>query len=525
MRGGYSSAKTKPPIRPNNEATAFSSSNPAPFEGWNARGNLANMKPTEAIQMDNIFPNVQVVELRKGSSTWATAAPATLRSIFSYNGKTAAASKLFVSTTAGIYDVTASSAIGAAVLACAGGNWKTTMISTSGGTFLALVNGADVFKTFDGTAWNSPAITAIANTAVWNYITLHKHRLWFVEKESTDLWYLPTDAIAGAASKFPVGGIFKLGGYIVAIGTWTLDSGQGSDDLFAICTSEGEIAVYQGTDPASANTWALVGVYSAAKPVGTDPFYDYGGDLLYLSQAGLLPLSSLVQSTAIDYSNAISRKIDGAFIDSTTAYGSIVGWQMITHKSANALIVNVPIVQDQFSYQYVMNTATKAWCRFIGWNASAWTSFGGNLYFTSGTTVIKAWDTGSTTDSGTAITGRCYQAYAKLGYGGQKNITLVRPNFGTLGAAQIDLALDADFKTFDGQTSFTYAPPSSTAVWDTSLWGTGVWGGGNLTFDSKWLTVPGMPGYLHSLRVQVTTSSGDFDWTSTDFAMQGAGIL
>jgi hypothetical protein len=42
-----------------------------------------------------------------------------------------------------------------------------------------------------------------------------------------DLWYLPIDSIAGAAHKFPVGALFKKGGHLVAIGAWTLDSGNG----------------------------------------------------------------------------------------------------------------------------------------------------------------------------------------------------------------------------------------------------------------------------------------------------------
>jgi hypothetical protein len=521
MRGGPGlMARGGHPLRPSNEATARTYSQPAPFDGWNARGNLSNMKPTEAIQMDNIFPGVQKVEIRKGCADWATAAPATIHSLLPYNGLTT--NKLFAATAAGIYDITAGGVFGAAAVVCTGGFWESLMIATSGGNFLFGVNGVDLAKLFDGTNWTIPSIT-VATSSTWNYITLHKHRIWAIQQNTMDLWYLPIDSIAGAAAKFPVGALFKKGGHLVAIGTWTLDSGSGSDDLFVVVTSNGEIAVYQGTDPSSSSTWSLIGVYTVAKPLGRKPLLNYGGDLLYLSQIGILPMSKLTQSAIIDRSVQIGYNIDGAFQDAAIAYGAVSGWQMLTHKAANLLIINVPVQADTVSYQFVMNTTTQKWCRFTGWNASCWADFNNEIYFASGDKVSKAWT--GTTDAGTPIVGSVLQAYSYLGARVQKEITLTRPNFGTLGSAQVSLALDADFKTFDGQTIFTYAPPSNDGIWDTSLWDAALWAGGAILFDSKWMSVPGNLGYLHSFRLQITTSSGSFVWTSTDFAYRPAGIL
>lgn len=521
MRGGLAPlGRGGPPVRPANEAIARTYSHPSPYDGWNARGNLANMKPTEAVQMDNVFPGVQTVTLRKGCINWKTAAPATVRSFLPYSGLTT--NTLFAATTTGIYDVTASGAFGASIVACTNGYWKSLMTATAGGNFLFAVNGTDLAKAYDGAVWTVPVIT-VATSSTWDYVTLHKKRIWAVQKNTMSLWYLPVDSIAGAATLFPVGSLFKKGGRVVAIGSWTLDSGAGIDDLFVIVTSNGEIAIYQGTDPASSATWALVGVYEAGKPVGEKPLLNYGGELLYLSAMGLLPLSKLMQSTTIDRSSSISYNIDGAFLDAAESYGSIIGWQMLTHKAANLLIVNVPVTQDVLSYQFVMNTTTKAWCRFTDWNASCWVDFNGAIYFASGLTVLKAWI--GTTDVAEPIVGGVMQAYSKLGYSGQKNISLVRPNFGFTGTAQISMALDADFNTFSGGTSFTYTPSGSGAIWDTSLWDTGIWDSGVSLFEPNWTTVPGNVGYLFSFRLQVLSSSGNFVWTSTDFAERAAGIL
>ena len=521
MRSGLATiGRNSQQARPVDEATARPYSHPSPYLGWNARGNLSNMDPREAIQMDNVFPGVQTVGVRKGCVSHVTGAPANIKSLLPYSGTTT--NKLFAAASSGIYDVTASGAIGAAVAACTNGEWESLNIATAGGNFLFAVNGVDSAKTFDGAAWAVPAIT-VATSSTWGYVTLHKKRIWAVQKNTMNLWYLPVDSIAGAATLFPVGSLFKKGGYVVAIGAWSLDGGSGLDDLFVIVSSNGEIAVYQGTDPASSATWSLVGVFNVAKPVGKKPLLDYGGDLLYLSQVGLLPLSVLMQSTIIDRSKQISYNIDGAFLDATEAYGSIFGWQMLTHKSANLLIVNVPISVDSISYQFVMNTITKAWCRFTNWNAACWAEFNGLVYYAVGANVFQAWI--GTTDVDDPIVGSVMQAYASLGSRQQKNVTLCRPNFGLAGSAQISMALDTDFNTFNGQTIFNYAPAPEGAIWDVDLWDTGIWSSGSSTFEPKWTTVPGDLGYLHSFRLQVTTSSGNFIWTSTDFAFRGAGIL
>lgn len=520
MRSGLATVSRTQVARPVDEATARPYSHPSPYLGWNARGNLSNMDPREAIQMDNVFPGVQQVGVRKGCSSHATAAPANIKALLPYSGATT--NKLFACAATGIYDVTAGGAFGAPVAACTNGEWESLNIATAGGNYLFAVNGVDSAKTFDGAAWAVPVIT-VATSSTWSYVTLHKKRIWAVQKNTMNLWYLPVDSIAGAATLFPVGSLFKKGGYVVAIGAWSLDGGNGIDDLFVIVTSNGEIAVYQGTDPASSTTWALVGVYDVARPVGKKPLHDFGGDLLYLSQVGLIPLSVLMQSTVIDRSKQISYNIDGAFLDATEAYGSIFGWQMVTHKAANLLIVNVPYSADTASYQFVMNTISKSWCRFTNWNATCWAEFNGLVYFAGGTEVFQGWT--GTTDDGDPIAASVMQAYAYLGSRQQKNVTLARPNFGLAGSAQLLMALDSDFKTFNGETVFTYAPAPTGAIWNVDLWDTGIWDSGASTFEPKWTTIPGDLGYMHSFRLQITTSAGNFVWTSTDFATRPAGIL
>ena len=95
------------------------------------------------------------------------------------------------------------------------------------------------------------------------HVYSHQKRIWFVEKESTSGWYLPPNVLYGIAKQFDFGPNWTRGGYLTQIITWTIDDGNGADDHLAAISSEGEVSIYQGTDPDNADTWTLQGVYFA----------------------------------------------------------------------------------------------------------------------------------------------------------------------------------------------------------------------------------------------------------------------
>ena len=90
----------------------------------------------------------------------------------------------------------------------------------------------------------------------------------------------------------------------------SLDSGSGLDDVCIFVSDQGEIAVYQGTDPASASTWSLVGVYEIGKPLNKHASFGAGGDLAILTEDGIIPVSEALRkgpcspsSQCLDLSN------------------------------------------------------------------------------------------------------------------------------------------------------------------------------------------------------------------------------
>jgi hypothetical protein len=111
------------------------------------------------------------------------------------------------------------------------------------------------------------AIT-VATSATWNYVTVHKKRIWAVEKYH-EYWYLPVrESLQAQQQYFPSVRCSKREARCSYSAPGLSTVAQVIDDLFVIVHLKGEIAVYQGTDPASSTTWALIGVYDVAEAGG-----------------------------------------------------------------------------------------------------------------------------------------------------------------------------------------------------------------------------------------------------------------
>lgn len=264
---------------------ARTASFPAPIGGLNARDSLADMKPTDAVILENWWPKPNSVEIRKGYTNWVTGFPAVPESLFKY-APTSGAYKLFAAAGTSFYDVTAAGPLGAAaVTGLANARWQYTNIATPGGSFLWCVNGIDPAQQYDGTAWTVPAVTGVSTSNI-AAVNVFGNRLFLVEKLSLKVWYLAVQSIAGAATAFDLSTIFARGGYLMAMGTWSVDAGSGLDDLAVFVSSEGEAAVYKGVDPAS---WVKVGVFYLGRPIGRRCFVKFGGDMLLLCEQGISP--------------------------------------------------------------------------------------------------------------------------------------------------------------------------------------------------------------------------------------------
>lgn len=502
-----------------------SKSIPAPVGGWNKRDSIADMASDDAVIMDNMFPLPSEVMLRKGYTEHVTGVSGTVNTLAAYNSPTI--NRLFGAAGTSIYNVTSAGAVGAAVVTGqTSDKWQKINFSNSGGNYMYLANGADSMQLYDGTNWqavtavSSPiAITGVTTSTIIG-LNIFKNRIWMVQKDTMKVWYLATDAIGGAATALDLAPLFKNGGYLMAMGTWSLDAGQGLDDYAVFVTSQGEVAVYKGTDPASASTFALVGVFLIGSPIGRRCFEKFGGDLIMVSRDGLLPMSKALMSSRVNQQIALTDKIQQAAAEVATLYASNFGWETILYPSENMLLMNIPVSSTE-SQQYVMNTITGAWCRFTGWQAACWERFNDMIYFGTASGVNLAWS--GLSDNAANIDGEVLQAFSYFGNTAQvKRFTLIQPIFRTNGSPGITIGINVDFDTSAPVSTPTFSA-TSAAVWDVALWDTGIWGG-SLEIKKDWIGVTGV-GRAASAHLKVALLGIELRWAATVYNYETGGFL
>lgn len=422
---------------------------PSPTAGWDAVSPLADMKPDRAVVLDNWFPANGYVEVRRGHQIHAGGMGAgAVETLMPYNAATVASQKLFAAANNAIYDITASGAATSAVTSLTNNRWQWVNFTVSGGHYLWICNGADSPRHYNGSSWATPSLsfTNFSASDVIN-VSVHKSRLWMVFKDSMTLGHLGVGEVAGTVVNFPVGALFNKGGYVVATATWTKDGGAGEDDLFVVITSEGQVAVYQGTDPTDADAWSLVGVFDLGAPIGRRCFTKVAGDVALINIDGVLPLSrALIQDRGATANVAITGRINNAMNAAARSYKDNFGWQLQPYPRGTYVLLNVPISEGQTQHQYVMNTLTGAWCRFTGQNMNCWTVFQDELYCGGNSGLAyKADQTAlDVTEPVDAVGQSAYNYYSQ--HGRLKQWNLIQPLITTDSSGRPAIGISTDFK-------------------------------------------------------------------------------
>ena len=316
--------------------TATPSTIIAPISGLNIRDPLANMQSRYALVLDNFFPRASDLQLRKGYVLYSSCydidhkdRPPFVR-LLSYAPATSTGNCLFAVSDEGFIKLDTNKHT-APVLKidspATNGLWQSVNFSNAGGDWLWCCCGDGVNKAriYDGTKWtilDSASTPALDYSAEWVDVCSFKRRLWLARRNSDVLYYLDVLAIAGVEKKenttlysLPLGSLWNRGGSIIKIMNLTLDSGSGADDYLCIFSTEGQVAVYKGNNPNSDNDWGLVGIYDIPKPLSANCFIKYGGDIILMTENGLLAFSEMFQTIEIKHSIMSSAIIHNAWLE------------------------------------------------------------------------------------------------------------------------------------------------------------------------------------------------------------------
>lgn len=373
---------------------------PAPIGGMNSVSPGTMMPETDCIYAYNMIASELGLVSRTGWREYVTgltgSVDAACRTTIPFHGSVGSANKLFQTTDTGIWDVTSSTDSPTQVLAftVTGGNagWGVAAaVVTSGGHFLLYadeVNGLHYYSESTGlwaaysTGVGTGQISGVDPTAIVS-VTVWKNRVWLTQRGTASAWYLAIGAIFGAATEFSFGQRLAHGGYLVGLFNWSTDGGSGLDTLLVAIGSGGDVVIYVGTDPSSASTFGLKGVwFVGAIPAGRTIATDFGGDLLILSSLGLMPLSRLVVGNAATDGNQYeTRKISNLFASLMLEGRNLRGWSLHTHPTDAALLVFVPVPGETATIQLAMSTTSRGWTRYRDVPMLSAAVWDGELYF------------------------------------------------------------------------------------------------------------------------------------------------
>ena len=552
--------------------TAQLHSFPAAVGGWIANRSLAvprgqNAPPGAAV-MENWFPTATGAVLRRGSRRWATINGPQIRAMFTY--VSGAQQQLFAATDDAIWDATTQFSTEGWMLATengdviaaddtpteevaigdaaesgrdvytdvTNGDWSVVQFTTAGGTFLVGVNGADDGFHYDGTAWTGAGSGPLAitfptgsalTTADLAYVWVYQNRIWFIQKDSLDAWYLPVDQVGGELVKFPLGGVFPRGGTLIWGQSWSLSSGGdgGLSDQCVFCTTEGEIASYQGIDPGQAATWSKVGNYRIGRPLGRKALIRAGGDLVIATTVGFV---SLQMASQTDYAALGRAAVSGPIEDEWSQAVRLRGeadWRCQVWVDGQAVFVSPPTPVAQQPVVFCANSVTGSWCKITGWDITAMETFQGRFYFGSRDGNVR-WGWSGGNDEGLPYTGHYLPLYDSMG--SPASIKLAKMARAVMRSAYpVTEKVTAMF----GFNLAMPAPPNAVTVpigneWDNATWNVSLWDADRASiFKSDWRSVGGS-GSDVSIAVQITSGTDiplDVELIRIDMTYTVAGMV
>lgn len=496
---------------------------------------LSNAKPGGARVLENWVATATGARTRGGCLKAATIGTAPVRRLWTF--KSGNANELFASDDENIFNITSvaddSTPPAPAVENQSNGYYSTAQFGTAGGNYLYAVNGADDAQLYDGATWKpintltTPAITGVGSSSlvfVWSFA----NRLFFVEKDSMNAWYLPVDSIGGAAQQFSLAGLFQEGGSLLYGGKWSMDSGDGLDDKCVFVSTEGEVAVFQGTNPSSAAEWQKVGVYKVTAPMGPNATMQAGGDLLMGVEDGIVPISQAVNKDAAALSlSAVSRNIEPEWKRQVPIRRS-VPWEIMKWPSNNMMVVALPSADESIpTLAFVANLETGAWSFFTGWDIQCMAHYSGVGYFgTRNGTVHQMEVTGS--DDGMPFTCTYVALPDQMRTPGQyKTIESARATFSANIPFKPKISASMDFR-IRLPTAPSSAADSSNDLWDQGLWDVALWDAGSVQeISTRWVSI-GRSGFAVSPQVQITSGTSlklDAELIQIDLLHRNGGVM
>jgi hypothetical protein len=490
----------------------------SPIGGWVSAQNLAAARPNTCLRLENWFPTTTGIRLRSGCLKKATIGTDPVESLMAYIGGNTR--ELFAADETNIFNITTVADPDvppvADVTGQTSGYYSFLNFATVGGNFMTVVNGTDDMLSYDGATWtplntlSTPAITGV-DTSLLSHVWAYRNRQWFIEAGSMNVWALPVDSIGGAMIQVSLAGVFQLGGSLLTGGTWSMDAGDGLDDKLVIISTEGEVAIYQGSDPSDPADFSLVGRYVIPPPMGKRCMMSAGGDLIIGTEGGMVPISAAVTKDPAALSiAAVSRNIEPDWLDDAQERRTLP-WEIIKWDSRKTIYITTPVTSTEDitpAQCYVINAETGAFAKNTGWNTRCGVMHDDFMYFGTNAGTIMQADVGGS-DDGELIYHTYVGSWDHMGaISAFKETKLARAIFLTRAEFTPKVSISTDYTISLPVPPSAASPSGSPGEWDVGVWDLSLWDTGLSTYTvtTKWVAVQ-KSGYVLAPQVQVVSGS------------------
>jgi hypothetical protein len=401
------------------------------------------------------------------------------------------------------------------------------------GSTISGLSGSTATLSANATASGAQTLTFYQNAPItgypgtgFSYVWSYKGRLYFVDDHTRDVYYLGLGAIGGPATLLPLTAFFKFGGYIIAGGTWAIDSTSGAFQAWVCISSEGEVLMYNGDYPGAVN-WAQLGAYKCSRPLGPLCLMPAGGDLVVMTEDGVVAMSKVMTLDQIALENvAVTKPIAPAWRSAVLARNGLPGWQILPWPLESMAVVNLPKTSQSDFTQFIANARTGAWAQYLGYDANCFAVFQDNLYYGDSLGTVMQAETGGSDAGLNNYTTSILMGFSTLGAATSlKQVRMVKPYVLATAptAPQVSIAVDYNVGLPQAPAPSNVA---SGALWDVAKWDQAVWGGG-LTSQTAWMDAQGL-GTAIAICYQLTTGSGtvapDIRIAAFDILFEPGGI-
>jgi hypothetical protein len=383
------------------------------------------------------------------------------------------------------------------------------------GTMRATTQGS-----FEKMAITAPVGNTWLNANDFHIVVAHMNRLFFADESNLAVYYLPLQQKDGVLEVLPLNAIFKRGGTIKAVATWTVDGGMGLDDQLVIFTTNGECAIYSGVDPDT--DIGLVGVYRFDPPMSKHSVINYGGELYVMIPTGVTPMTSMIKAGK-EGLEAVDRSVVQEFLQHSISHRDNSGWELFLNPSSGRLFCNLPMGGGRY-HQMIRHMPKAVWSKFQDIPSRCWGWINPYVYFGDDVGNIYQMHPQYQSDDGKAIRVDVMLAWSQFKTSALKHFKMVLPHIVSDGNPRpyVDVKVDYDL------TDVTNWPEISDVVvggaaWDVAEWDKADWVGGNKNYGN-WTGV-GSLGRVGAVRLSAQIANCTFAVTGFDILYEEGSVF